>query len=524
MNPIPIALGFRQQQSGSFWRFVALLWIAIFLALSVAAAGEPSDSSDACTIGVAAEKATVDGRPLVWKTRDLASSPDNEVYFNTSDRYAFLSVVNAGYTYAWMGVNEKGFAIVNSFAGDLPRGHSGPTNGLLMRTVLGECATVADFQHFLDSTNVTGRQTQANFAVIDATGTAALFETADSFYRKFNAADAPNGALVRTNFSLTGGGQEGKERYNRSRKLISDFVAGDSLSYRTILRHEMRDFSDSHSRPVPVPFPRRWRPDRPFGYIYTGYSICRSPSVSAVVVHGVKPGEAPALSTFWTILGQPASSIAVPYWPVGRTPHEANGMPTAPLCDEARRIKARLFDYAPNSSYIDSYKLRDENGNGLWACIFPAEDSIFAAAETHLTRWRRTGTPPRSEMEALEKQLAGYAFRKLQQADFGLSTAIPQTTRQPAPFVLLPNYPNPFNPATTLSFTLPQMAQVTLQIYDVHGRCVQVLFSGNLPAGHYKRIWRPGARPSGVYFCQLQAVPRTRPRLFVFREKMVYVK
>jgi len=155
-------------------------------------------ASEECTIGVASGRVTPDGRPLVWKTRDMASHPNNEIYFNTNSRYSFVSVVNAGGTYSWMGVNEKGFAILNSYLGDLSAGGSGLTNGLLMKTVLGVCATVADFQHFLDSTNVRGRKTQANFGVIDATGAAAIFETGGTFYRRFDANDpaqAPGGAL-----------------------------------------------------------------------------------------------------------------------------------------------------------------------------------------------------------------------------------------------------------------------------------------------------------------------------------------
>ncbi len=85
-----------------------------------------------CTIGVASGKATADGRPLVWKTRDNSSAPNNEVYFNTYYKYNFVSVITAGGTDSWMGVNEKGFAILNSVSSDLPGGSSGLGNGRLM--------------------------------------------------------------------------------------------------------------------------------------------------------------------------------------------------------------------------------------------------------------------------------------------------------------------------------------------------------------------------------------------------------
>ncbi|MCK4577498.1 MAG: hypothetical protein KAU50_01830, partial [Candidatus Marinimicrobia bacterium] len=366
-----------------------------------------------CTIGVASGTATSDGRPMVWKTRDYIDKPNNEVDYNTSYKYKFIAVINAGESYVRMGVNEKGFAIVNSSAYDLPEGSTGPGNGLTMRHALGICATVAEFTHFLDSTNVTGRTTQGNLAVLDSTGAAALFEVGGNVYWKYDAADtavAPHGYVLRTNFAVNGDGSgSGLERYARQQTLIGEYHAGDSLNYRSIIRHQMRDFSDLDGNPVPVPYPGQWLPERPFGYIYTGVSICRYKSVSAAVIQGVLLGEFAGLSTMWTMLGQPASSITVPYWPVGNTPEEAIGNPTAPLCDVANQIKALLFDYATNSYYIDSYKLRDGSGGGLWTQTFPVEDSIFSAAETLLVQWR-TDTLLVNEMLAAETAYAEYAL------------------------------------------------------------------------------------------------------------------
>ncbi len=486
-------------------------------------------ASEECTIGVASGKATPDGRPLVWKTRDLASHPDNEIYFNTDSRYSFVSVINAGGTYSWMGVNEKGFAILNSYSGDLSAAGSGLTNGLLMKTVLGVCATVADFQHFLDSTNVRGRKTRANFGVIDATGAAAIFETGGTSYRKFDANDpsqAPNGTLVRTNFSVTGGGDSGIERYNRSKELIGDFVSGDSLTFRTILRYQMRDFSDFNSAPVPVPFPRRWKSDRPFGYIYTGVSICRSTSVSVAVIHGVLKNEDPRLTTLWAILGQPASSIAVPYWPVEETPPEADGDPTAPLCDEANQIKSLLFDYAPNAAYIDSYKLRDENGNGLWAWTFPAEDSIFTATEARMANWRQAAPLPASELESTESEMARYALRKLKQAYRGLATSIsPAAPRSlPDQFFLNQNYPNPFNSSTLFGFTLPRPARITLTLFNLQGQKVATILSGIFSAGSHTFRWQMGHLPAGMYFYRLRAIPLSTGKVHVKQRRLIYLK
>jgi 5'-nucleotidase len=67
------------------------------------------------------------------------------------------------------------------------------------------------------------------------------------------------------------------------------------------------------------------------------------------------------------------------------------------------------------------------------------------------------------------------------------------------------NYPNPFNPTTTIRFTLPSKSYVSLKIYDVLGRQVAALVQDELPAGTYSQQWNASLLPSGVYFYRLQA-------------------
>ncbi len=442
---------------------------------------------------------------MVWKTRDNSDAPNNEVYYNTSYRYTFISVTSAGGTSSWMGLNEHGFAIVNSQSSDLTAGSVGLSNGTLQRYALGNCATVEDFEALLDSTNVTQRQTQANFAVIDATGGAAIFETGGISFWKYDANDpgvAPHGYIVRTNFAFTGGGDAGIERYRRSAQLISDFHAESSLDHRKILRTQMRDFSDIGSDPVPVPYPRQWRSDRPFGYIYTGYSICRSSSVSAAVIRGVLPDEPARLSTMWVILGQPATAVAVPYWPVGVTPPEADGPQTAPLCDSAIQVRSLLFDYTDNTSYIDSYKLRDAAGRGLWARTFMAEDSIFTAAEARLEEWRET-TPTAEAMLAFEASLAGYTLSILQKSRADLAAAEPE--RGIVDFLLRQNYPNPFRGETTVEFDMLRECRISITIYNVLGQEVAVLLDRVRPIGNHRIIWNAEDLASGLYIIRLKS-------------------
>ncbi len=74
---------------------------------------------------------------------------------------------------------------------------------------------------------------------------------------------------------------------------------------------------------------------------------------------------------------------------------------------------------------------------------------------------------------------------------------------------LRPNFPNPFNPKTTLSFSLAEEISVALRIYDSKGRLVSTLRQGPMAAGEHQVVWngRDGQghpSPSGVYFARLQ--------------------
>jgi hypothetical protein len=71
---------------------------------------------------------------------------------------------------------------------------------------------------------------------------------------------------------------------------------------------------------------------------------------------------------------------------------------------------------------------------------------------------------------------------------------------------LLPNYPNPFNPQTTLAFELAGAATVRLEIFNMMGQRVSRLYTGKrLPAGAHATVWDAGSLASGVYIVQFTA-------------------
>ena len=75
----------------------------------------------------------------------------------------------------------------------------------------------------------------------------------------------------------------------------------------------------------------------------------------------------------------------------------------------------------------------------------------------------------------------------------------------PELFSLSPNYPNPFNASTTIKYTLPEPADITIDIYNLLGRKVETLIDGFQPAGAHSVIWQAEGFSSGIYFYKLTA-------------------
>jgi hypothetical protein len=92
----------------------------------------------------------------------------------------------------------------------------------------------------------------------------------------------------------------------------------------------------------------------------------------------------------------------------------------------------------------------------------------------------------------------------------GKSTVSASGGRSRAAFVLEQNFPNPFNPGTTIRFSVERRGRVGLRVYDVRGRLVRTLVDEERAGGAHVTTWdgrdHQGRRvASGVYFCRLQA-------------------
>ena len=71
----------------------------------------------------------------------------------------------------------------------------------------------------------------------------------------------------------------------------------------------------------------------------------------------------------------------------------------------------------------------------------------------------------------------------------------------PKTFQLFPNYPNPFNPTTTIRYGVPKFAKVCIRIFDIQGRELEVLVNEKHQPGTYEVLWDATGYASGIYFC-----------------------
>jgi hypothetical protein len=88
----------------------------------------------------------------------------------------------------------------------------------------------------------------------------------------------------------------------------------------------------------------------------------------------------------------------------------------------------------------------------------------------------------------------------------------------PKEFVLMQNFPNPFNPTTTIRFGLPRNAHVRIELYNILGQRIAVLVDEELPAGYQEIRVDASQLGTGVYFYRMSA------KAYVQTRKLMVVK
>jgi gluconolactonase len=164
----------------------------------------------------------------------------------------------------------------------------------------------------------------------------------------------------------------------------------------------------------------------------------------------------------------------------------------------------KLLYTVPVTGYVDGMKT-DSAGNIY--CTGPTGVWIVSPQGGALGKIDVPVTPSNCNWgDADKKTLYITGGNSLYRIRLGAATGIKsQGSLPPKIFELYGNYPNPFNPATTIFFQLPYTCRVTLNVYDIQGRKIDTLLDGTLQSGYHNVQFTPGGIGSGIYLYRLIA-------------------
>lgn len=373
-----------------------------------------------CTSAVVSGKATVDGKPLLWKLRDTDHLKNRLQYFSDG-KYGYVGLVNSDSTAAtmvWGGCNSAGFAIMNTASFNTNAGDTTKftdQEGVVMKEALMECATLADFEAFL-SRRPHPWGLNANFGVIDAQGGAAYYETDNNRFVKFDANDprvAPHGFIVRTNYTFTGTPNVGLGfiRYTTAERIILDAQARGAISRSLFTDRLARDLSNSLTGDDlnGVQSAKR-RGDMKNASDF----LCRYGSASNIVIEGVRKGDKPSGSVVWTAIAFPLSCVNVPAWPalagvLPATVAAQRGSKEADLSRWALKGLKKIYPISRGSGqrYMDLAVYRNAIDGGIAPKIEEMEREVETRCEKMVRAWKG-GVPVRQDVEKFYGWLDGF--------------------------------------------------------------------------------------------------------------------
>lgn len=359
-------------------------------------------NTNPCTTAVVSGKATDDGRPLLLKNRDADALQNKLVYF-FDGKFKFIGLVNSSdkeNKEVWCGFNEAGFGIMNSASYNLKMNDTtklSDLEGKIMKLALEKCATLEDFEQMLnDLPKPLG--VEANFGVIDANGGAAYYETDNFKFIKYNVNDpsiAPNGYLIRTNFSFAGEDNKGYGyiRYATASNLFENKIKDGKLSFEFLINDVPRCLIHSFTK---TDLSQNLPEENSENFVYFRDYIPRHSTSAAIVVQGVKENESASLTTMWTVLGFPLTSVVIPIWLLddGKLPNvlQADDTGNAPFCDLALQLKNKVFSNQNDASenYLNLSALMNKENSGVRQKLIPTEEDVLEKSKSLLNRWRST--------------------------------------------------------------------------------------------------------------------------------------
>lgn len=335
----------------------------------------------ACTSAIIGADMNPYGRPLLWKNRDT-SAADNVIEYipGEGQEFSYVALFNAkdkNLDEAWIGMNDHGFAVMNTASYNLKDDDVAPEDmdkeGFIMSGALKKCVTVDDFAAYLDSLPKP-LGVEANFGVIDAYGNGAYFETDNYKYKRFDLKDAENHVLIRTNYSASGRPDEGFGfiREENAKHLLQPYIEARAIAPEVLTEELSRSFYHHLLKKDFVREGDRWIIDQDF--------IPRFTSTSSIVIEGCRPLQSDQSIDpesikreyiMWSALGYPPCAEIFPVWV------KPNGVPQAlrgtgpegrsPQCDLVLERKDEVFPLRKGNGnkYLNMDVLCNDKGTGI---------------------------------------------------------------------------------------------------------------------------------------------------------------
>ena len=171
------------------------------------------------------------------------------------------------------------------------------------------------------------------------------------------------------------------------------------------------------------------------------------------------------------------------------------------------------FDEPNGSVYSPSYGWTVPDGPYYTTTFLNAGEGFWVAVFNRCTL--TVGGPPPPPLAASANNPTTMDFPTFT-ARYGALPPGPPTTSDvhttqsvPDEFVLHPNYPNPFNPVTTVRFDMPALSRVSIKVYNLQGKLIRTLLDAEKAAGSHQVTWdgtteSGEALTSGIYFIQMK--------------------
>lgn len=346
--------------------------------------------ANACTSAIIGAELNPYGRPILWKHRDT-SNIDNKIEYVEAKGtdFAYVALFNADdreLKEAWMGMNERGFAIMNTASYNIKDDDIPPKlmdkEGILMSNALKVCITVDDFAHLLE-TLPRPMGVEANFGVIDALGNGAYFETNNHSYKRYDLKDAPDHMMVRTNYSYSGRDTDGFGfvREANAKYLIAPYAKRGEVTPEILTEEVSRSFWHDLIGHDFANNGDRWVVDQDF--------IPRYKSTATIAIEGCVPitnddyKSASKNYVMWTGLGYPpCAEIRAVRCTKDGVDSELKGTMSnghSPLSEKAKEMRAEVFPLTKGNGdkYIDMNKLYNTSGTGYAQIMKQINESYY---------------------------------------------------------------------------------------------------------------------------------------------------